>query len=775
MLQITPPLFCPRFIDTPVVPLPQVLTWLSDHCYLISINPDQGVVLSFCSCDDAQHLTESKLTNMTRFTSNDRRPAVQNLFFNKTIVSLWMLAAALLANTAYATGKNNWNRVAGDSASQAGTASIQLNSNGKCINSMLTLSGITADVSKIEWKKDGKSMETYNMPSPISTIAGGSIGEDASRLKYPLGICADADNNIYIADQYNHRIQKWAPGALEGVTVAGGMGQGNADDQLNYPYSVTVDKTGNLYIADAGNHRIQKWAPGAARGITVAGGNGKGTAANQLSFPYGLALDKDNSIYISDYYNHRIQKWMQGANEGITVAGGNGAGDKDDQLQYPNGVFVDNDNNIYIADSRNDRIQYWTPGAKKGITVAGGNGRGNKYNQLYYPTTIYVSEQKVLYIADRCNHRIVKWEMGAAYGSAVAGAGNADDRFVYPYSVCFDTGGNMYVSDEQNSRVRKYKAASRQATAYNLPAGEPGNYFVDILFRDSSTVTTDMVSIASLPVLSAISGADTVCVASSAVFQNTVLNGIWSSEDAAVATIDENGLVNAKTIGNTRINYTITNEQGCSASVAMLLTVSGNIPEPVISGSDTLTENTKGVLMSSMPDGRWISSDESIVKIDQFGEITALLPGTGTIIYEVSNTKGCSAMTQKGIIVKAKVKSADEGYTIRLGESRKPIVMPAPAPIQYKTVTQNVSKTTQEFRVIVLGNPVTAFFLLRIQGNEKEPVLLRVADMAGRIIESQKTMAANNTIQLGNSYARGTYVAELVQGQQRQVLQLVKL
>ncbi len=714
---------------------------------------------------------------MTSSTLSNRRTAQEKLFYHKAVAGLWMLAGILLVNLSYAGTKNNGSLVTGDSTSLAGVASIQLNSNGKCINSMLTVSGITADVLKIEWKKDGKLMATRDMPSPISTVAGGNIGEDASHLKYPLGICTDVDNNIYIADQYNHRVQKWVPGALEGITVAGGMGQGNAADQLNYPYSVVVDQAGNLYIADAGNHRIQKWVPGATKGITVAGGNGKGSRANQLSFPYGLALDKDNTMYISDYYNHRIQKWVEGANEGITVAGGNGAGDEDDQLQYPNGVFVDKDNNIYIADSRNDRIQCWVPGAKKGITVAGGNGRGNKYNQLYYPTTIYVSEKKVLYIADRCNHRIVKWEMGAAYGSAIAGKGDREDRFVYPYAVCFDNQGDMYVSDEQNNRVRKYKTAKSQAMAYDFSAAEPGNYAADILFRDSSAVTTDVVLIASVPVLGAILGMDTVCVASSTTLLNNTLNGVWSSDNATVATINEQGLVNARTAGNTRVSYTIANEQGCFASVAMLLTVSENIIAPVISGSDTLTENAKSILISSMPNGRWTSSDESVVKINQYGEITALSPGNGTVIYEVNNAKGCSATTQKGIIVKAKVKYTEEGYTIRLGESRRPMVMPvpAPAPLQNKTVAQNMAKPTQEFKVVVLGNPVTALFSLRIQGNEKEPVLLRVADMAGRVIELQRVTAANNTVQFGNGYARGTYVAELVQGQQRQVLQLVKL
>src|SRR6516165_1993700 len=79
-----------------------------------------------------------------------------------------------------------------------------------------------------------------------------------------------------------------AAATASGVTVAGGNGQGSAANQFISPAGVFVDGTGNIYVADELNHRVQEWAPGATAGVTVAGGNGAGSAANQLNDPFGV-------------------------------------------------------------------------------------------------------------------------------------------------------------------------------------------------------------------------------------------------------------------------------------------------------------------------------------------------------------------------------------------------------------------------------------------------------------------------------------------------------
>ncbi|CAF4267722.1 unnamed protein product, partial [Rotaria sordida] len=66
-------------------------------------------------------------------------------------------------------------------------------------------------------------------------------------------------------------------------------------------------------------------------GVTVAGGHGEGSATNQLNRPFGLFVDDDQMMVIADNYNHRIIQWKMGDTNGQVVAGGHGQGNRLDQ------------------------------------------------------------------------------------------------------------------------------------------------------------------------------------------------------------------------------------------------------------------------------------------------------------------------------------------------------------------------------------------------------------------------------------------------------------
>ena len=107
------------------------------------------------------------------------------------------------------------------------------------------------------------------------TIAGetGVSGKNDSLLRYPYGLAFDSSNTLHIADYGNHRIQKLITGTSKTVTVAGSSNGtlGNTTDLLYAPADILFDANDNLYIADRENNRVQFWTKGASSGITVAG------------------------------------------------------------------------------------------------------------------------------------------------------------------------------------------------------------------------------------------------------------------------------------------------------------------------------------------------------------------------------------------------------------------------------------------------------------------------------------------------------------------------
>ena len=71
----------------------------------------------------------------------------------------------------------------------------------------------------------------------------------------PSGVAVDSSGNVYVADNSNHRIQKFnSSGGF--ITKWGSYGSG--DGQFNYPYGVAVGSSGNVYVADTGTMALAR-------------------------------------------------------------------------------------------------------------------------------------------------------------------------------------------------------------------------------------------------------------------------------------------------------------------------------------------------------------------------------------------------------------------------------------------------------------------------------------------------------------------------------------
>ncbi|CAF1308085.1 unnamed protein product [Rotaria sordida] len=282
------------------------------------------------------------------------------------------------------------------------------------------------------------------MQNGITVAGGNGQGSEVHQLSNPWGLYVDDDQTIYIADFSNHRIVAWKCDETTGRIVAGGNGPGNRLDQLNGPYDVMIDKErDSIIICDYNNRRVVRWP-------RQNGSNGETIVSNVGCL--GLTMDHDGFLYVSDRDKHAVRRYQIGENQGTVVAGANGQGNRLDQLSQPRYVFVDRDHSVYVLDDSNHRVMKWMKDAKQGIVVAGTQDSS-------YPYGIVVDQSGTVYVAECLNHRITRWSQGATQGSVIVGGngqGSQSNQFSSPIGLSFDREGNLYVSDNGNNRVQKF-------------------------------------------------------------------------------------------------------------------------------------------------------------------------------------------------------------------------------------------------------------------------------------------------------------------------------
>ena len=347
------------------------------------------------------------------------------------------------------------------------------------------------------------------MAGIITTVAGGLYTVDdmddmttagfsgdgglatSSQLDSSKGIAVDLAGNLYIADTNNNRIRKVnTSGIINTIAGTGGYGfSGDGEAAINAtlraPSGVLLDLLGNLYIIDTNNHAIRKIdSSGIIRTIAgtgeqgYSGDEGSATAA-RLYYPQGIIFDSARNLYIADSSNHRIRKidssGIINTIAGTGVAGyyGDGISAINAQLNNPIGLALYS-GNLYIADTINNLIRKIDAsgiimniaGATPGYSGDGGLAINA---ELFSPRGITVDLVGNLYIADSTNDRIRKIDSSGIIRT-IAGTGSAGysgdgelatiAQLNTPFGLFFDSIGNLYIADTNNSVIRKVALSS---------------------------------------------------------------------------------------------------------------------------------------------------------------------------------------------------------------------------------------------------------------------------------------------------------------------------
>ncbi len=154
------------------------------------------------------------------------------------------------------------------------------------------------------------------------------------------------------------------------------------------------------------------------------------------------------------------------------------------------------------------------------------------------------------------------------------------------------------------------------------------------------------VNVFASPVVSAITGATSLCAGTTTTLSNTAFGGTWVSSNTAIATINSGGDLTGITAGIVTISYTVTNAFGCSTMVTTVDTVNPGTDAGTITAPGTsLCAGATLALTDAAAGGTWSSSDASIASVDASGLVTGVTAGTVTITYSVASAFGCGTFT----------------------------------------------------------------------------------------------------------------------------------
>lgn len=287
-------------------------------------------------------------------------------------------------------------------------------------------------------------------------IEWGAAGAGAGQFAMPSDAAVSSTGDVYVADQDNHRIQRFN---ADGVYAGEWGGPGEGPGQFDRPVSLAIDAADNVYVSDHGNSRVQKFR---SDGSFITAWGTPGSADGQFADTrmWGVAVAGDGSVYVADSGNSRIQRFdSDGRFLGKWGSAGGGPG----EFARPRGIGIDQLGNVYVADRDNHRIQKFTA---SGRFLLQWGSRGRAPDQISAPYDVEVDDDGNVHIADFGNDRLDRYTQDGVFLDTTLRFGNDSRSRFLPRGIGADASGRVYVADQGSSgnRILRFGAAG-------LPAG----------------------------------------------------------------------------------------------------------------------------------------------------------------------------------------------------------------------------------------------------------------------------------------------------------------
>jgi len=276
-------------------------------------------------------------------------------------------------------------------------------------------------------------------------------------LNGPRQIAFAQDGTFYVADSRNHRILHLD---LEGRVLhewgsfADGTNTPAPHGTFNEPWGVAVGPDGSVYVADTWNHRIQKFTS-TGQFVTMWGVFGQGETEYSFYGPRGLAVDGQGRVYVADTGNKRIAVFDA---DGKFLTEFGSAGFDPGQFDEPVAVAVDDEGMVYVTDTWNQRVQTFFPSEDgmrfipaKQWDVYGWFGQSTENKPF-----IAVNDRGHVFITDPEGYRVMEFDGDGQLLRVWGDLGDSPTGFGLAAGIAIDPDGRVWVTDAAYNRIMRF-------------------------------------------------------------------------------------------------------------------------------------------------------------------------------------------------------------------------------------------------------------------------------------------------------------------------------
>jgi PKD repeat protein len=322
----------------------------------------------------------------------------------------------------------------------------------------------------------------------------GHRGSNPTEFYWPHGMAIDNNNQLYVADTGNGRIQVFAldgtfikvhPGASlqlpthlvftpdnhlcildigqSKVVIIDSQGLVLAEFQAPDISAIAMLNQHTLLMLNQNTHAIQ-WID-INTGQQTANIGQYGQDIGSFKQAGGLLALSQDSFLVADSGNRRIQKWE---NNHFSLFAGPKVHDIN-TVHMLSSLSVDDDANMYVTDYLKNRIQIFS---RTGSLIKQWGKQGQGPEEFNGPLSVHWHDSAHVYVVDFGNHRIQCFDHLGRYQFQWGSEGDAPGRLNYPTHLTTDASGDLYVVDTFNHRIQKFSSDGLYINSW----GQLGSY-----------------------------------------------------------------------------------------------------------------------------------------------------------------------------------------------------------------------------------------------------------------------------------------------------------